>query len=363
MYWYVYWRHMACDKSQVSRRSVLKKSSVALSIGTIGLAGCLGDGSNGGNGGGTGTSGGEEVSITFAHPQPPENISVKATQKHFIDVLEKKSNGRITVDLKASSLGGTEDNLDAIEAGTVDMGHYSPTGLSQRFSQKYSFAGDPFVMRGMDHYKKVQEEFLLPEDGFNGILMKNGLKLGDSYYVGNRGYTSNKPVKSPNNVKGMKLRLPQYETWTKVWGGVGASPTPIPYDELYSALQTGVAQASEGPISQFMAKSLYEVQSHFAITNHLLDTKHFLYNQKFLKGLSSEDRKLVTSTAKESTAKITKMIKDEEKSVYEKARNKGTTVVPLDEIDRQAFVDAGMPALKQLSKSRWAVNIEEIQSL
>jgi|GEM_PF-509925 len=374
---------MARDQKPATRRSVIKKGGVVLGAGTVALAGCSGDGGSGdggdggdggsgsgGSGDGSGSggttttdSGGDELSITFATTQPPENVSVQAAQEHFVDVLEEESGGRISVNLEAATLGGTEDNLDALEAGTVDILHESPTALSQRFASEYSFAGDPFVIEDMDHYHAVTEEFLKPEDGLNGILMENGIQLGDAFYVGNRCVTSNFPVRSPEDMQDVKLRLPQYETWTTVWDEIGADVTPVAYDELYSALQTGVVDSSEGPISQFLAVSLYEVQSHFSVTNHLLDTKHFLYNTEFMDGLSSEDRDMITSTASDAVEAMTSDIKDNEESLYDQARDEGTTVVTPDEVDRDAFVEAGQPALEDLSESTWAVNINDVQDL
>ncbi len=361
---------MVRDQTAQSRRSLLKKSGATLSIGMAGLAGCSGNSGsnsknnkNNKNNTSNSKSSGEKLTITFATTQPPKNISVKAAKKHFIKPLEKKSDGRISVNLKAGSLGGTEDNLGALESGTVDILHESPTALAQRWAPQYSFAGDPFVIKNMDHYHAVADKYLKPDDGLNGILKKNGVQLGDAFYVGNRGFTSNTTVKTPKDVQGVKLRLPQYDTWTKVWGEIGADVTPVAYDELYSALQTGVVDASEGPISQFLSVSLYEVQSHFSVTNHLLGTKHFLYNQKFMNGLSADDRDLITSTASDAVTKMTDQIKSNESSLYKEAKQKGTTVVPADKVDRKAFVNAGMPALKQLSKNKWAVNINAVLNL
>ncbi len=303
------------------------------------------------------------MEITFAFTQPPENISVQAAQEHFTSVIEEQTNGRISFNIEAATLGGTEDNLSALEAGTVDILHESPTALSQRFASEYSFAGDPFVIEDMEHYRAVTEEFLKPEDGLNGVLLENGIRLGDAFYVGNRCFTSNSAVTSPEDVQGLKLRLPQYETWTTVWDEIGANVTPVAYDELYSALQTGVVDASEGPISQFLAVSLYEVQSHFSVTNHLLDTKHFLYNEEFFQGLSDADRELITSTAADAVDKMTNDIKSREEELYNQAEEQGTTVVPAEEVNRDAFVEAAMPALEQLSQNTWAVNISEIQDL
>jgi tripartite ATP-independent transporter DctP family solute receptor len=366
---------MARDSKPTTRRSVLKNGGLALGVG-MGLAGCSGNG-GGGDSGGDGGDGGdsdggatttagngaEELEITFATTQPPENVSVQAAQEHFIDVVEEETDGRITVDLQAATLGGTEDNLDALEAGTVDILHESPTALAQRFASEYSFAGDPFVIEDMEHYRAVTEEFLEPEDGLNGILLENGIRLGDAFYVGNRCYTSNSAVTSPEDVQGMKLRLPQYETWTTVWDEIGAEVTPVAYDELYSALQTGVVDASEGPISQFLAVSLYEVQSHFSVTNHLLDTKHFLYNEEFYQGLSDDDREFITSTAADAVEGMTEDIKANEEELYAQAEEEGTTVVPAEEVDREAFVEAGQPALEELSESTWAVDIGDVQDL
>jgi TRAP-type C4-dicarboxylate transport system substrate-binding protein len=373
---------MASEKQPTSRRSILKRSGLALTAGTVGLAGCTGNNSGGGgssgNGGGSGSSGNgggsqsgsggssggsEEVSIDLATTQPPENIMVQAISEHFIDVIESETDGRISVNLQAATLGGSEDNMSALESGTVDIVSESPPTMAQRFAPEYSFAGDPFVIANMDHYKAVQEEYLMPEDGLNGILMENGLRLGDSFRWGNRGFTSNFPVTTPEDVQGVKLRLPQFETWTSVWGEIGAQPTPVPFDELYSALQTGVADASEGPIAQFMSTSLYEVQSHFSVTNHLLGVNHFILNDSFYQGLSSEDQDLIMSTIEEATGNITQMIRENEQSLYDQARDEGTTIVQRDEIDRQAFVDAGMPALESLSESKWAANIDNVLDL
>jgi len=360
---------MVQDRLPASRRSVLKKGGVALGLGMTGLAGCTGGNGNGSSGesgsssSSSSGSGSEELTITFATTQPPENISVQAAKKHFIQPLEEQSDGRISVELKAGSLGGTSDNLAALEAGTVDILHESPTALAQRWASAYSFAGDPFVIEDMDHYHAVSEKYLQSDDGLNGILKENGVRLGEAFYVGNRGFTSNFAAKNPDDVQGVKLRLPQYDTWTKVWGEIGADVTPVSYDELYSSLQTGVVDASEGPISQFLAKSLYEVQSNFSVTNHLLGTKHFLYNEEFISGLSAENRDLITSTASEAVGKMTDQIKSEESSLYEEAKNEGTTIVPKEEVDREAFVDAGMPALRELSENKWAVDIDAIQNL
>lgn len=354
-----------------SRRAILTKSGAA--IAALGLAGCTGGENGGGDGDGNGsgnggaatntTSSGEEYDIKIAHTQPPEHVGVKTLKSEFVEPLEETTNGRITASVEAATLGGSEDNLDAAQAGTVEMVLESPPALASRFASEYSFAGDPFVIQGVEHYKAVQEEYLLPEDGLNGTLIENGLRLFDSHRWGNRGTTSNFPAKHPDDVQGLKIRLPQFDSWVGAWKEIGANPTPVSFDELYSALETGTVKASEGPISQFMAKSLYEVQSHFSETNHLLGMWHFIMNEQFYQGLSSEDQELFKTTIQEATGPMTETIRNKEEEQYEAAKEEGTTITREDSIDREAFVEAARPYLKQRSEEAWAVSLEDIESL
>lgn len=373
---------MPQSQDPIDRREVLKTSSAALSIGLVSsLAGCTGSGGGGsgnsdggndsggsGNGSETGTptsmdSGGEEMEIRLAHTQSPESINVQAVQSEFIDRLETETDGRITFNLEAATLGGSEDNLDATQAGTVDMVIESPIATATRFAPPYTFTGDPFVIRDMEHYKKVQQEFIFPQSGMNGEIIPQGLRMFHGYRWGNRGFTSNFPVRTPEDVQGVKLRLPQFDSWVGVWENIGAKPTPVAFDELYSALETGVADASEGPITQFMSTSLYEVQTHFSVTNHLLGIHHFIMNEEFYQGLNSSDRELLLTTIEEAADDITAKIREEEQSLLEDARAEGTTIVPREEIDRAAFVEAGTPFLNELASSEWAVSLEEVQNL
>ena len=128
---------MVRDNRPASRRTMLKKVSTAMvGLSTIALAGCSGNGSGSDDGSGSdggSDGGGESFELTFATTQPSENISVQTAQEHFIDVIEAETDGRMDGDLRAASLGGTEDNLAALEDGTVDRLHESPTALAQRW--------------------------------------------------------------------------------------------------------------------------------------------------------------------------------------------------------------------------------------
>ena len=365
------------------RREVLKKAGLAATVGTAGLAGCSGDDGNGGGGGGDGggdngndgdtdsgsedtptaTPTAEELDITMAYVQSPESTLTQTVASEFVDRVEEETDGRITIDLEAGTLGGSEDVLDATQSGTVDMVAESPEATATRFAPEYTFAGDPFVVRDVEHYQNIEEEVLLTEDGMNGELVDQGLRMFEGYRWGNRGVTANKAVTSPEDVQGLQMRLPQFDSWVGVWEEIGVDATPVAFDELYSALESGVAEASEGPITQFMATSLYEVQTHFSETNHLLSMHNFIMNEDFYQGLGGENREYLEDTMSTAADDITEAIRNEEENVYEEAKDEGTTITRQDEIDRDAFVEAGQPYLETLAEESWAMSFEEIQEL
>jgi TRAP-type C4-dicarboxylate transport system substrate-binding protein len=346
------------------------------------LAGCSGD--SGGGGDSTDTSGGdggdgdgdsedggatttapsaEALELTMAYVQSPESTLTQTVASEFVDRVEEETDGRITIDLEAGTLGGSEDVLDATQSGSVDMVAESPEATATRFASEYTFAGDPFVVRDVEHYRNIEQEVLLPEDGMNGQLIDQGLRMFEGYRWGNRGVTANKVVTSPEDVQGLQMRLPQFDSWVGVWEEIGVEATPVAFDELYSALESGVAESSEGPITQFMSTSLYEVQTHFSETNHLLSMHNFIMNEEVYQSLGGENREFLEDAMATAATDITESVREQEESVYEAAREEGTTITRKDDIDRQAFVEAGRPYLETLAEESWAMSFNEIQEL
>lgn len=343
---------MPANQQNFNRRDVLRGTGTAAALGTVGLAGCLGDDDDD-----------DSVDMTIAYTAGPESAQTQAVVAEFVDRVEEETDGRISIDMEAGTLGGTEDILDATQGGSVEMVLESPEGTATRFAPEYTFAGDPFVIRDVDHYRNVEEELLLPDDGLNGELTDSGLRMFEGFRWGNRGVTANMPVRTPEDVQGMQMRLPEFDSWVGVWEEIGVNATPVAFDELYSALETGVAEASEGPITQFMDTSLYEVQTHFSDTQHLLSMHHFIMNEDFYQGLADDDKDYLENVMEEAATDITESLFQGEQDDFEAARDEGTEIIEQDEIDREAFVEAGTPYLEELAADEWAVDFETIRSL
>lgn len=328
-------------------------SGAAVAAGSVGITGCTGNNDED-----------DELTINLVHTQSSENVNVQALESEFVERLEEESNGRMTVDIEAGTLGSPEDNVEAAQSGTMDIVIETTEGVAPRFpeAEEYGFADVPFVIREPEHYRRIEEEFLLPEDGLNGILLDGGLRLFPAHRWGVRWTSANRPITHPDDVQDLNIRLPEFDSWIQTWEEIGAVPTPVDLDELYEALETGLVDSAEGPISQFMSASLYEVQSHNSATEHLLGMYHFILNEEFYQGLNDEDRELLETTIEESIPEIEDFVREEEENLYERAQEEGVTLVEADEVDQEAFVEAAMPYLEE-AQQEWAVNLDEIQEL
>lgn len=355
-------RPIGTDESQVettSRRSVLAGLGA---MGVAGLAGCSGGNGGSGDGGdgtttGTSESGGESYSMTIGSTYEPEHILVRAANR-FKENIEAETSGRISVQITpGGSLGSSEDIIQAVQSDSIE-GQVSGNIPVSMYAPNYYFVETPFVVQDWDHFNRVWKS-----DAFQPALEKireegNQRNLG-VVYRGLRHYTSNKPVKSPDDVQGQNLRLPQLDDWVKAWEHIGASPTPVALDELYSALQQGVVDASEGPAQQVSSFSLSEVQSHYSLTSHMLQTGGLYVNETFLSELSDSDEELVETVAADATEWASQKAIDEEESLIEGLSENGMTIVR--DVDTEAFREAGLPAVKELFENKYAASWEAIR--
>lgn len=329
---------MSNRASPTSRRSVLKWTAGATTLGASALAGCTG-----------GTQ--DNVEITLASTENEENIQVQ-TAKRFKENVENESDGSISVEISAGgSYGSVEEIADLVSQDVVQMsvGGFLPI---DRYASEYYFVDSPFVIEDYDHLTS-----LVQSDKFEPArkqLQERGNQtfIGKPIYRGFRHFTSNKPIKSPEDVQGLNLRLPQLDTWIAVWEEIGASPTPVALDELYSALQQGVADASEGDIQQIHSQSLYEVQSHLSLTGHLLSAGILSINYDFLTGLDETHQETIRSAATSATEWGASEGQSSEEELIQEVSNQGMTVV--EDVDQEAFREAGRPAVEQLFEDQWA---------
>ncbi|WP_129115337.1 TRAP transporter substrate-binding protein DctP [Halegenticoccus tardaugens] len=343
---------------RASRRSVLKRTGAAGIA--LGIAGCLSaDNGNGGGGDDGGGNGGSQVNMTIASSFEPGHILVEVGEM-FKKQIEGKSDGAFTVNVQGGGSYGAEDEIGELAKDGGVEAHTAGTFPFFQYAPKYFSFANPFVMDSYDKLSKLLESEKMQPAYEKMKQNGNQRALGQQVYRGFRHFTANEPIRTPEDVQGLNVRLPELNTWVQVWEHIGVDSTPVALDELYSALETGTADASEGPAEQIHSFKLSEVQSHYSKTSHLIETGNLYMNEDFYQGLDQTHKDLVDEVAQDVTKKATQTAQDREEKLISNLSNQGMTIV--EDVDIEAFRDAGAPEIERLFENKWALSWDEVRN-
>ncbi|HEX5129625.1 MAG TPA: sialic acid TRAP transporter substrate-binding protein SiaP [Usitatibacter sp.] len=252
--------------------------------------------------------------------------------------IKKRTKGKYEVEVfPASSLGKETDINQGLTLGTVDI-IYTGQLFAGRTHGPLAIGGAPYMFRDYAHWKKFSESSLFTELGEGYRQKSGGNKVVAITYYGERHVTSNKAINKPEDMKGLKIRVPDAPLYTMFPRAVGANPTPIAFAEVYLALQNGTVDAQENPLPTIDAKKFYEVQKFIVLTGHITDALLTIIGGPTWSKLSEADRKIFEAVLKEAAAKATgEIVEIEKKMAGELATKHKKTVV---KVDRKPFRDA-----------------------
>ena len=251
--------------------------------------------------------------------------------------IKKRTNGRYDVEVfPASTLGKETDINQGLTLGTVDI-IYTGQLFAGRTFGPLAIGGAPFMFRDFDHWKRYSTSPLFAELAEGYKQKSGGNKVVAITYYGERHVTSNKAINRPEDMKGLKIRVPDAPLYTMFPRAVGANPTPIAFAEVYLALQNGTVDAQENPLPTIDAKKFYEVQKFIVLTGHITDALLTIVAGGTWGKLAPADQKIFEDVLKEAAARATAEIVDVEKKMAAEFEKRGKTVV---RVDRKPFRDA-----------------------
>jgi tripartite ATP-independent transporter DctP family solute receptor len=251
--------------------------------------------------------------------------------------IKKRTNGRYDVEVfPASTLGKETDINQGLTLGTVDI-IYTGQLFAGRTYGPLAIAGAPYMFRDFDHWKKYATSPLFAELAEGYKQKSGGNKVVAITYYGERHVTSNKAINRPEDLKGLKIRVPDAPLYTMFPRAVGANPTPIAFAEVYLALQNGTVDAQENPLPTIDAKKFYEVQKFIVLTGHITDALLTIVAGGTWAKLAPADQKIFEDVLKEAASRATTEIVDIEKKMAAEFEKRGKTVV---RVDRKPFRDA-----------------------
>lgn len=256
--------------------------------------------------------------------------------------IKKRTNGRYEIQVfPASSLGKEADINQGLQLGTVDI-IITGASFAARSYPPLAISYFPFIFRDAEHQLKYANSDVFRELAA-GYDKASGNHIVALNYYGARHVTSNKPVNKPEDMRGLKIRVPDAPAYLAFPKSLGANATPIAFAEVYLALQNGTVDAQENPLPTIEAKKFYEVQKNISLTGHIVDSLLTVVSGPLWKKLSDADKKIFNDVMREAAEKTGREIIASEARLVEEFKKMGKNVIT---VDKAAFRDAVLKATK-----------------
>ncbi len=240
--------------------------------------------------------------------------------------IKKRTNGKFEIEVfPASQLGNEPQINEGLGLGTVDI-IYTGTAFVGGVHRPLSISNAPYIFRDFAHWQAYRGSKLF-QDLAGEYEKKTGHRIVAMTYYGERHLTSNKDLKGPDDMKGMKLRVPQAPLYVMFAKTYGANATPIAFAEVYLALQNGTVDGQENPLPTILAKKFYEVQQFIHLTGHITETLVTVVGRPTLAKLSEDEKKIFAEVLTEASSRATAAIRDAEQKLpaeFEKLGKKVT---------------------------------------
>lgn len=301
-----------------------------------------------------------QTTLRFAHTQPTSD-SHHAAAERFAEIVEKRTNGEITVAIHpAGELGNDPAVLEGVRLGTIDIGQ-TGNPFYTRFEPKLNVLDLPFLFADYDHvYSVIDGEI---GTSLLGELEKHGMKGLAFWEIGFRKLTNSKrAVRSPADVEGLKIRTTPNPAHVQAFELLGAIPTPMPFTEVYLALETGTVDGQENPLNIIRSNKFQEVQDHLSFTDHAYTVSIVSMNLSKFNGLTEEQQKILVDAAHEAAVFQRELNREQAASDLAQIKEAGVEVV--EDVDREAFKEMVYEPVKKSYVDKFGPEIvERIESM
>ena len=270
-----------------------------------------------------------KVTLVYAEVNPLDTI-VGQTGSHFKEKVEELTGGSVVVDVQASGVLGSEnDVLDAILGGStsIDISRISAFALTSYGCNKSKLLSIPFTFENRAHFWNFANSELAPE--FLNEPQELGLPVRGIFYgeEGFRHFFTVKPVATIDDLKGMKLRVSNDPVMNGMVEGLGANPTVVSFGELYSALQTGVVDGAEQPIANYKSNAFPEVANNLILDGHTLGAVQAVITDNAWNKLTENQQAAIMEAAADTQAFNADLSETAENKVLDELKSSGCNVI------------------------------------
>jgi tripartite ATP-independent transporter DctP family solute receptor len=278
----------------------------------------------------------DPLTIKFAHSGSQTHPYSVGIQK-LTPILEKNSGGAIKLQVFCCAQLGSERELaEGTRIGSIHMTSVAAEGALPAWVPELQAFGLPFLVRDRDHVYKVLDGPVGKE--LEAKLAAQGFLVLGWWELGFRNMTSkNKPIQSPADLSGLKMRVQEAKVWLGFMRALGAIPTPIPFGELYNALQQGVVDGQENPIVTIVSMKFYEVQKQVGLTEHTYTALPVLASKKWWDGLKPGQQKIIAESVKASVPEQRSAVAAQVDDGVKFLKTQGVNIT---QVDKAKFVEA-----------------------
>jgi len=285
-----------------------------------------------------------QIEIKLGHVGEPGSVFQKSA-----DEYAKRANAKLGAKAKvvvygSSQLGSDEEMIQKLKLGTIDMAVPSTVMSSQ--VDLFGVFEMPYLVKDRAHMMRIEKELfwskLAPE------AEKKGLRVLAVWENGFRQITNSKrPIRTPADLAGIKLRVPGGKWRVKMFQAYGANPSPMKFSEVFTALQTGVMDGEENPFTQIYSAKFQEVQKYLSLTGHVYTPAYLTVGRTKWESIPADVRKVLEDTAKETQAYVYDVAAKDDDDLLGKLKAAGMQV---NEADKDAFIAASKPIYEEFGK-------------
>ncbi|HVE50140.1 MAG TPA: DctP family TRAP transporter solute-binding subunit [Casimicrobiaceae bacterium] len=286
--------------------------------------------------------------LKYAHFQPAKEDQPKhAAALAFKEHVEKATNGSIKVEIyPAGQFGKDQPTMEAVKLGTLEMA-VAHDGAIATVYKPIGILGVPFLYENHEHAWRVYDSPWLA-DFSNDMIKKTGIRLLGLADNGVRHFTNSvRPITTPADMKGMKIRIQPSPVFQALVESLGASASAIPWAELPTALQQKVVDGQENGVTNILAASLYQYQKYATLDGHVWSVHGYVVNDRFYQGLSATEKKAVDEATRKAMTIHRKMTSEQDKNAKQILEKNGMQVTTLTPAQVGEFRKLAQPPVRQ----------------
>lgn len=285
-----------------------------------------------------------QTEIKFGHVGKPGSLLETCAQEFAKRANAKLGDKAKVVIYGSSQLGGDSELMKKLKLGTVDLA--LPSTVLSSYVPSFGVFEMPYLVKDRDHMARIRDQIVFPT--MVPEAEKAGYRILAVWENGFRQITNNKhPIVKPEDLQGIKLRVPKGVWRVKMFQAYGANPTPLGFSEVFVALQTGAMDGQENPLAQIVSGHFQEVQKYLSLTGHVYTPAYVVAGASWSR-LSPDVQKIISDTAKEMQPVVYKIAADLDAKLL--AQIKKTPGIAVNEADKDAFIKASKPIYDEFSK-------------